>query len=161
MIYPISYKQRRITAFGSRSRILTEKGTAKQESRRRGSSGGLLQADSLPCRILPWCDFSFFNSDFGSLSPERLLPILWHPPWCQVRLWGNSFRGPIPTAPDIDKGLLLSFGSEKSRVAPANQAKGRSVHELFAGAFRNKSSMWIVLVFLRKITRIHKNGRNS
>ena len=29
------------------------------------------------------------------------------------------------------------------------------------GAFRNKSSMWTVLVFLRKNTRIHKNGRNS
>ena len=28
-----------------------------------------------------------------------------------------------------------------SGVAPANQTKGRSVHELFAGAFRNKSSM--------------------
>ena len=26
-------------------------------------------------------------------------------------------------------------------VAPANQTKERSVHELFAGAFRNKSSM--------------------
>ena len=28
-----------------------------------------------------------------------------------------------------------------SGVAPANQTKERSVHELFAGAFRNKSSM--------------------
>ena len=28
-----------------------------------------------------------------------------------------------------------------SGVAPANQTKKRSVHELFAGAFRNKSSM--------------------
>ena len=54
---------------------------------------------------------------------------------------------------------------KSARVAqewpPANQTKERSVHELFAGAFRNKSSMWIVLVFLRKNTRIHKNGRNS
>ena len=48
-----------------------------------------------------------------------------------------------------------------SGVAPANQTKERSVHEFFAGAFRNKNSMWIVLVFLRKNTRIHKNGRNS
>ena len=48
-----------------------------------------------------------------------------------------------------------------SGVAPANQTKERSVHELFAGAFRNKNSMWIELVFLRKNTRIHKNGRNS
>ena len=31
----------------------------------------------------------------------------------------------------------------------------------FHRAFRNKSSMWIVHVFLRKNTRIHKNGRNS
>ena len=72
-----------------------------------------------------------------------------------------------------------------SGVAPANQTKERSVHELFTGAFRNESSMWIVLVFLRKKhqnsqnelrnessmwivlvflrknTRIHKNERNS
>ena len=44
----------------------------------------------------------------------------------------------------------------KSGVTPANQTKERSVHEFFTGAFRNKSSMWIVLVFLRKNTRIHK-----
>ena len=48
-----------------------------------------------------------------------------------------------------------------SGVAPANQTKERSVHELFAGAFRSKSSMWIVLVFQRKNTRVHKNGWNS
>ena len=36
-----------------------------------------------------------------------------------------------------------------SGVAPANQTKERSVHELFTGAFRNKS-------FLRKNTRSHK-----
>ena len=47
-----------------------------------------------------------------------------------------------------------------SGVAPANQTKERSVHELFTGAFRNKSSMWIVLVFPRRNTWIHKNGRN-
>ena len=41
------------------------------------------------------------------------------------------------------------------------QTKERSVHELFAGAFRNQSSMWIALVFLGKNTRIHKKGRNS
>ena len=48
-----------------------------------------------------------------------------------------------------------------SGVAPAKRTKERRVHELFAGAFRNKSSMWIVLVFLRRNTRIRKNGRNS
>ena len=31
--------------------------------------------------------------------------------------------------------------TEISGVAPANQTKERSVHELFPGAFRNKSSM--------------------
>ena len=50
-----------------------------------------------------------------------------------------------PTSPSVLSG-----------VAPANQTKERSVHELFTGAFRNKSS-----TFLRKNTRIHKNGRNS
>ena len=39
---------------------------------------------------------------------------------------------------------------QRSGVTPANQTKERPVHELFAGAFRNKSSMWIVLVFPRK-----------
>ena len=38
-----------------------------------------------------------------------------------------------------DLGLgCLGF---RSGVAPANQTKERSVHELFAGAFRNKSSI--------------------
>ena len=46
------------------------------------------------------------------------------------------------------------------RSGPDTNQK-KSVHELFAGAFRNKNSMWIALVFLRKNTRIHKNGRNS
>ena len=40
-------------------------------------------------------------------------------------------------------------------------SKESSVHELFTGAFRNKSSMRIVLVFSSKDTRIHRNGRNS
>ena len=44
--------------------------------------------------------------------------------------------------------LLLS-----SRVTPANQTKERPVHELFPGANRNKSSMWIMLVVPRKNTR--------
>ena len=49
-----------------------------------------------------------------------------------------------------------------SGVAPANQTKERSVHELFRrGIPEQKFEMWIVLAFLRKTTRIHKNGRNS
>ena len=35
-------------------------------------------------------------------------------------------------------------------VFAANQTKERSIHERFPGAFGNKSSMWIVLVFPRK-----------
>ena len=47
-------------------------------------------------------------------------------------------------------------------VTPANQTKERSVHELFAGAFRNKSSRCESCLFSQgKNTRIHKNGRNS
>ena len=42
--------------------------------------------------------------------------------------------------------------SQDSGVAVANQTKERSVHELFTRAFRNKSSTFIVLVFLRKNT---------
>ena len=44
-------------------------------------------------------------------------------------------------------GIFLKFMcpslslASKSGVAPANQTKERSVHELFAGAFRNKSSI--------------------
>ena len=45
-----------------------------------------------------------------------------------------------------------------SGVTPANQTKERSVHEVFTGAFRNKSSMWIVLVFLRKTPEFTKMG---
>ena len=41
-----------------------------------------------------------------------------------------------------EKGACYGLHSQKrSGVAPANQTKKRSVHELFAGAFRNKSSM--------------------
>ena len=48
-----------------------------------------------------------------------------------------------------------------SGVVPANQTKKRSVHELFAGANLSQNSMWIVLVFPRKNTRIRKKGWNS
>ena len=37
--------------------------------------------------------------------------------------------------------VFLGKSAPLSGVAPANQTKERSVHELFAGAFRNKSSM--------------------
>ena len=60
------------------------------------------------------------------------------------------------------------FGRIGLRIARATKGDSprqtkpkKAVHELFAGAFRNKGSMWIVLVFPRKNTRIHKNGPNS
>ena len=40
-----------------------------------------------------------------------------------------------------ESGSKLAKRWLKSGVALANQRKGRSVHELFAGAFRNKSSI--------------------
>ena len=44
-----------------------------------------------------------------------------------------------------------------SRVAPANQTKEGSAHELFAGAFRNKSSICESCLFYKeKHTRIHR-----
>ena len=36
---------------------------------------------------------------------------------------------------------VIIFMLQKSGLAPANQTKKKLVHELFAGAFRNKSSM--------------------
>ena len=47
--------------------------------------------------------------------------------------------------PDLEKlyagKLWVDFLYPIIRSGPANQTKERSVHELFAGAFRNKSSM--------------------
>ena len=50
-----------------------------------------------------------------------------------------------------------------SGVAPANQTKERSVHELFARAFRNKSSICEFRACFpeEKHQNSHKNGRNS
>ena len=76
----------------------------------------------------------------------------------------NSIRCELNSLRIVTAGFLYRAGAEttlNSGVTPANQTKERPVHELFAGAFQNKSSMWIVLVFRRKNTRIHKNGRNS
>ena len=49
-------------------------------------------------------------------------------PECVLSISGSSGWGP-------------SFGLLHSGVAPTNQTKERSVHELFTGAFQNKSSM--------------------
>ena len=44
-------------------------------------------------------------------------------------------------------------------MAPAKQTQERSVHELFTGAFWNKSSMSIVLVFQKKIPEFTNMGK--
>ena len=72
-------------------------------------------------------------------------PWLWHP----YDLWCSWVA--------CDSKVLVSV---RSGPGKPNQRKVSS-WTFPRGAFRNKSSMWIVLVFLRKNTRIHKNGRNS
>ena len=60
----------------------------------------------------------------------------------------QAFRG-LLSAPNYKSQIASDLKSRspnrknfpQSGVAPANQTKERSVHELFAGAFRNKSSM--------------------
>ena len=75
--------------------------------------------------------------------PDAYWAVLVHVPhsgketlqnWASVGLGCRS--KPPPTDP-----TRHPLPSTKSGVATANQTKERSVHELFAGAFRNKSSM--------------------
>ena len=61
-----------------------------------------------------------------------------------IYIWNSE------TCDNISKSINYKQIQESPR-----QTKERPVHELSPGAFRNKSSMWIVLVFLRKNTRIH------
>ena len=96
--------------------------------------------------------------------------------------------GPPGSVPRVSPGFVLTFHSG-SPVCPRNKPslsrtrggrkaaeknscvkirsgdgkpnQRRSVHELFAGAFWNRSSIWIVLVLLRKNTRTHEKCRNS
>ena len=70
----------------------------------------------------------------------------------QSILHGNSVPTPEATRTCKIQQNSLQKGSRYgiSGVGPENQTKERSVHELFTGAFWNKSSMGIVLVFLRK-----------
>ena len=78
----------------------------------------------------------------------------------RVKLFLPHFRGWVwDRASTHVQGRRTSPRNYKhSGVALANQTKERSVHELFTGAFRNKSSMWIVLVFLRKTPEFTKMG---
>ena len=62
----------------------------------------------------------------------------------------------IPGPHETERGGTTSLNHEWPR-----QTEPKKGHELFTGAFRKKSSMWIVLVFIRRNTRIHKNGRDS
>ena len=57
----------------------------------------------------------------------------------QKAIW--DFKGSAEEgASQLGRGLG-GVRPQESGVAPANQTKERSAHELFAGAFRNKSSM--------------------
>ena len=65
--------------------------------------------------------------------------------WRVWRLWRfRSWR--LPPLNLIPLFRHPDLNSRLSGVTPANQTKERPVHELLAGAFGDKSSMWIVLV---------------
>ena len=51
------------------------------------------------------------------------------------------FKSPLFCPHPLPSSKTTCSKSHVSGVAPANQTKERSVHELFAGAFRNKSSI--------------------
>ena len=53
---------------------------------------------------------------------------------------GTGTGSPNPSGGSVDETPPF-IRAENSGVAPANQTKERSAHELFTGAFRNKSSM--------------------
>ena len=72
--------------------------------------------------------------------------------WTKIRCEEGAIGLP-GQPPESLENRSLALEQPQSGVAPANQTKERSVHELFAEAFRNKSSMWIVLVFPRRNTR--------
>ena len=106
---------------------------------------------------------SFYRC-FGTFGPPirkllaytGMLPCL-VPSWPQSMQLRFSFRSRSGCWPCLGfsilsrfSGVYLSLLCFRSGVAPANQTKERPVHEPFPGAFRNKNSMWIVLVFLRK-----------
>ena len=61
--------------------------------------------------------------------PKGLILCIFHPTPC-VSAGLFSHEQPKKTQPRLESG-----------VAPASQTKERSAHELFTGAFRNKSSM--------------------
>ena len=68
----------------------------------------------------------------------------------------------VPLYPPPSQPAKRWISSLKNEESPRQtKTKERPVHELFLGANRNKSSMWIALVFPRKNTRIHLNWRNS
>ena len=103
-----------------------------------------------------WGSLGYLISEAGlHASYCTVFSLVW--PCLHMLCESNDFCVCEKVLKATEEGLKY-FGGRFSGVAPANQTKERSVHKLFAGAFRNKSSMWIVLVFLRKNTRIHKKG---
>ena len=95
-----------------------------------------------------FCPVPFFPSPFG--FRRVMVPFTKNP----LGRW-DIVRGSV--RPRLGAGLpllMLQIGKlHNSGVAPANQTKERSVHELRRGIPEQKFEMWIVLVFLRKNTR--------
>ena len=108
-------------------------------------------------------DFNEFSKLF--FRPVRISVRMVHCFNLKIRVVQTVVLGNGGSDPCQKQGILTKTATmtslHSSGVATANQTKGRPVHELFPGASWNKSSMWIALVFPRKNTRIHKNGRNS
>ena len=80
--------------------------------------------------------------------------------WDNLTVARNT--GPLSRTAAKQKGNFLQSNHSHLPPPPVQEwprqtkSKERPIHELFTGAFRNKSSMWIALVFLRRNTRIHK-----
>ena len=88
------------------------------------------------------CFFWWFSLPFSKKNKERKDRV---PPWAQWSSFGRA-NSPCPAAKGVRQEEFgkkaTKKGTEASeKVTPAKQTKERSVHELFAGAFRNKSSI--------------------
>ena len=74
---------------------------------------------------------------WGSLDGYAIIRVRPFQVWNRILLFGN-----IPPDQRMTmNGESVLSNRALSGVAPANQTKERSVHELFTGAFRKKSSM--------------------
>ena len=116
--YPDSGKQRRIRPFSRDSREFRDFRDSRDSS-----------SEKTPFAMTPFSGPDFFTSVLPSFSLT-----VWR--WdfkSQCLRRGRGVTAPLKTS-------QRSSEIFKSGVTPANQTKERRVHELFAGAFRNKSS---------------------